>query len=114
MKRRRPEPWIMKNIRANAYFGKVIPPRSVVRLLSPWGNDQGRVFRIGYYGRQDGLNCVWLVNESGSYEQTTDQKSIEEDFEVLKLSDETDLYGADREAFGPLSDAESGMLEKTR
>ena len=114
MKRRRPEPWIMKHIRANSYFGKVIPPRSVVRLLSPWGDNQGRVFRIGYYNPQDGLNCVWLVNESGDYEQTTDQKSIEEDFEVLKLSAETDKYGVDREVLGPLPDAESWVLEKTR
>jgi hypothetical protein len=114
MKRKRPEPWIMKTIRANAYFGKVISPRSVVKLLSPWGNDQGRVFRIGYYSRQDGLNCVWLVNESGTYEQTTDQKSIDEDFEVLELSAETDMYGVDHEALGPPSDAESWVLEKTR
>jgi hypothetical protein len=104
----------MKVVRANAYFGKVIPPRSVVRLLSPWGNDQGRIFRIGYYSRQDGLNCVWLVNESGTYEQTTDQRSIEKDFEVLKLSAETDMYGVDREALGPISDANACAQEKTQ
>jgi len=102
-RRRRPEPFVMKVIRANAYTGKVIPPRSVVKLLSPWGNDQGRVFRIGYYSRMDGLNCVWLVNEAGEYEQTTDQKSIDEDFEILELSDETDLRGDDREVLGPIS-----------
>ena len=106
MKRRRPEPWVMRSIRLEAYFGDVIPPRSVVKLLAAWGDDQGRIFRIGYYSRQDGLNCVWLVNEAGSYEQTTDQKSIGKDFEVLKLSTETDLYGIDREVLGPLSKAE--------
>jgi len=106
MKRRRPDPWIMKQMRANAYTGKVIPPRSVVKLLSQWGNDQGRVFRIGYYNPQDGLNCVWLVNELGTYEQTTDQMSIETDFEVLTLSDETDRYGFNREVLGPISDAD--------
>lgn len=114
MKRRRPEPAVMTNARTTAYFGKVIPPRSVVRLVSQWGNDQGKIFRIGYYSRQDGLNCVWLVNELGSYEQTTDQKFIEENFEVLQLSMETDMYGVDREVLGPLSDAESLVLEKTR
>jgi hypothetical protein len=93
----------MRKIRLNAYFGKVIPPRSVVELLAAWGADQGRVFRIGYYSRQDGLNCVWLVNETGEYEQTTDQKSIDEDFEVLKLSDETDMFGLHREVLGPVS-----------
>jgi hypothetical protein len=106
VKRRRPEPWVMRNIRLNAYFGNVIPPRSVVKLLAPWGDKQGRIFRIGYYSRQDGLNCIWLVNEAGTYEQTTDQKSIEKDFEVLKLSAEEDLYGVDREVLGPISDAE--------
>ena len=106
MKRRRPEPWIMTIIRANAYTGKVIPPQYVVKLLSPWGTDQGRIFRIGYYSRQDGLNCVWLVDEHGTYEQTTDQKSIEMDFEVLKLSDETDLHGFNREVLGPISDSD--------
>jgi hypothetical protein len=106
MKRRRPEPWLMGMIRRNAYFGKVIPPRSLVRLTADWGNKKGRVFRIGYYSRQDGLNCVWLVNESGEYEQTTDQKSIEEDFEVLKRDSETDLFGSDREILGPISETE--------
>ena len=101
MKRRRPEPWAMRNIRLRAYFGKVIPPRSVVKLLADWGDDRGRIFRIGYYSRQDGLNCVWLVNEAGTYEQTADQESIERDFEVLGLGNDTDLYGVEREAIGP-------------
>jgi hypothetical protein len=52
------------------------------------------------------LNCVWLVNEAGTYEQSTDQKSIENDFEVLKLATEADLYGNNREVLGPISDAE--------
>jgi hypothetical protein len=96
----------MRNIRLNAYFGKVIPPRSVVRLLAPWGDVQGRIFRIGYYSRQDGLNCVWLVNEAGEYEQTTDQSSIDKEFEILKVSGETDLFGVDCEVLGPISSAE--------
>jgi hypothetical protein len=52
------------------------------------------------------LNCVWLVNEAGTYERTTDQRSIENDFEVLKLAAETDLFGINREALGPISDEE--------
>jgi hypothetical protein len=82
------------------YGGKVIPPLSVVKLLAKWGNDQGRIFRIGYYSQQDGLNCIWLVNESGEYEQATDQKSMGKEFEVLYLSNETDLYGVDRDLLG--------------
>jgi hypothetical protein len=58
-------------------FPKVIPPRSRVRLIRAdkktpsWHQDVGRQFRIGYYSRQDGLDCIWLVNENGGYEQTT-------------------------------------------
>jgi hypothetical protein len=93
------------------YFGEVIPPRSVVKLLAPWGEDQGRVFRIGYYSRQDGLDCVWLVNEKGKYEQTTDQNSISEDFQILKRSDESDWFGFNREVLGPISTEELLKLE---
>jgi len=106
MKRRRPEPWVMRNIRLRAYFGKVVPPLTVVRSLATWRDDQDRIFRVGYYSRQDGLDCVWLVNETGEYEQTTDQKSIETEYEILSVSGETDLYGVDREVLGIMSDAE--------
>jgi hypothetical protein len=111
MKRRRPEPWYMGMIRRNAFFGKVIPPRSIVRLTADWGTDKGRVFRIGYYNPKDGLNCVWLVNESGKYEQTADQKSMDEDFEVLRLSTETDLHGMNREVLRPISEADLLKME---
>jgi hypothetical protein len=93
------------------YFGEVIPPRSVVKLLAPWGDNQGRIFRVGYYGRQDGLDCVWLVNASGEYEQTTDQESIATDFQVLTRTEETDLFGFNREVLGPISTHELLKLE---
>lgn len=96
-RRRRKKPFALRVIEANAFWGDVIPPRSVVRLNAAWGSDQGRVFRIGYYSRMDGLNCVWLVNEAGTYEQTTNQRSIREDFTVVERSEETDHYGANRE-----------------
>ena len=47
------------------------PPLSVVRhRLGDKRNprvkrDVGRVFWIGYYSPQDGLDCVWFVNEVG-------------------------------------------------
>ncbi len=66
----------------------------------------GRVFRIGYYSRQDGLDVIWLVNERGRYEQTTDRRSLVAHFDVIEVSDETDLYGAGKPQFDPLeSDA---------
>jgi len=105
VKRKRKNSLIAVRMRwwAKPYFGEVIPPSSVVKLLAPWGDDQGRVFRIGYYSRQDGLDCVWLVNESGKYEQATDQKSITKDFQVLRRSDETDWFGFQREVLRPIS-----------
>jgi hypothetical protein len=82
-----------------------IPPLSVVRLISKkrnWLDQTGRVFRIGYYRKNDGLDCVWLVNETGEYEQTADQDSIRRDFSILTLSDEKDLYGRNRPVIQPV------------
>ena len=89
-----------------------IPPRSVVKLLANWNEDRGRIFRIGYYSKQDGLDCVWLVNEAGEYEQATDQQSIRDDFELLHLSDETDMYGVERDILGPTT-TEALLAAKT-
>ena len=77
-----------------------IPPRSIVRLVRrepDWDASLrlGDTFRIGYYRPQDGLDCVWLVNAQGIYEQTWDQTLLNH-FEVVELSDETDLFGTDR------------------
>ena len=83
----------------------VIPPLSVVKVTSlgpDWADQLGRVFRIGYYSRNDGLDCVWLVNDSGDYEQTTDQQMIRDHFTVLSLSDEADMFGDGREVIGSL------------
>ena len=44
--------------------------------------DIGREFRVGYYNPKDGLDCIWLVNEEGEYEQTTDRKFLLKCFEV--------------------------------
>jgi hypothetical protein len=104
VKRKRPNSLLAKIHLPKPYFGDVIPPCSVVKVTAAqWDNDLGRVFRIGYYSRQDGLDCVWLVNESGEYEQTTDQESITKDFQVLTRTEESDFYGTNREVLGPIS-----------
>ena len=87
---------------------KIIPPRSRVRLARAdrrtpsWRKETGREFRVGYYGRQDGLDCIWLVNEAGEYEQTTDRDHFLRDFEILRLTDERDYYGVHKRRLGPL------------
>jgi HEAT repeats len=81
---------------------KIIPPRSRVRLLRTdnrtpeWKRDIGRRFRVGYYSRKDGLDCIWLVNEDGEYEQTTDRKFLLKYFEIEYLSQEKNLFGRGR------------------
>src|ERR1700722_5722915 len=78
---------------------KVIPPGSRVRLARfdkhtpTWRKDVGRRFRVGYYSRKDGLDCIWLVNEDGEYEQTTDRESLLKYFEIERLSREKNFYG---------------------
>ncbi len=85
----------------------VISPLSlvmVVRVTSEepdWGGYEGRVFRIGYYNGNDGLDCVWLVNDDGQYQETVNQGMIRTHFEILQRSHESDLYGVDRPIIGP-------------
>ena len=85
----------------------VIPPLSLVRVVKvtseqpAWIGYEGRVFRIGYYSRQDGLDCVWLVDDYGQYSETVDQEMISTHFEILQRGDESDLYGVNRPVIGP-------------
>lgn len=78
---------------------KVIPPYSRVRLVRAdsrtpsWKSEVGRQFRVGYYSRKDGLDCIWLVNERGEYEQSTDRSSLLKYFEVEQLSRKRNFYG---------------------
>jgi hypothetical protein len=109
MKRRRRlfTPMTILRVQVIAYGGRVIPPRSVVIAREPvtveaYGRES---CRIGYYRRTDGLNCVWLVNSSGEYFGTADQKYIRENFEIVELSDETDVYGDERQILQPLASA---------
>jgi hypothetical protein len=39
------------------------------------------------------LDCIWLVNEDGEYEQTTDREFLLKYFEIERLSDERNFYG---------------------
>jgi hypothetical protein len=86
----------------------IIPPLSIVRLVKvtsrqpAWKGQEGRVYRIGYYRKQDGLDCVWLVDADGDYGEAVDQRMIETHFEILQLSDEDDPFGLDRPEIRPL------------
>jgi hypothetical protein len=85
-------------------FPVPIPPGSVVSAIpvakSPWMREVGRVFRIGFYSKQDGLDCVWLVDQNGKYEQTVNHEYLHKFFRVESLANERSLYGRGRPKFG--------------
>lgn len=83
-------------------FPRPIPPLSIVRLSRLWpharrqGHEIGEMWRIGYYSRQDGLDCIWLVNSEGEYKWTADHDWLERHFDLVMLSDESDFHGVNR------------------
>jgi hypothetical protein len=91
----------------NELSPEIIPPLSVVRVVkvtrqeSAWKGYKGRIFRIGYYRKNDGLDCVWLVDDDGNYNEAVDQEMIRTHFEVRERSRETDIYGVNRPEIGP-------------
>jgi hypothetical protein len=92
----------------NSTLPDVVPPLSLVKVIKvtneepDWCGYEGRVFRIGYYSRNDGLDCVWLVDDEGQYLEAVDQEMIRTHFEILQRSDESDLFGVDRPVIGPM------------
>jgi hypothetical protein len=86
-------------------FPVPIPPCSVISVKratrNPWSREVGRLFRIGYYGQIDGLDCIWLVDENGEYSQTIDHEYLHRFFRIESLSQERSLYGRGRPKFGP-------------
>jgi hypothetical protein len=106
--------------KSNCPVPKVIPPRSRVRLVKAdrhtptWRKDIGRRFRVGYYSRKDGLDCIWLVNEDGEYEQTTDREFLLEYFEIERLSNETNFYGTGKRRLAKLKKVTSGPARPCR
>lgn len=87
-------------------FRTPIPPCSIVRIKATPRNvlrkEVGRRFRIGYYSWLDGLDCIWLVNDEGKYEQTIDHDFLQKYFDIETLSKEKSLYGRNRPQFQPL------------
>jgi hypothetical protein len=91
-----------------------IPPLSVVRLVHSdretpaWRKEKGRVYRVGYYSRQDGLDCIWLVNDEGKYEQATDHEFLYRYFDVIQFAEHTNWYGRRRPRIPPIRPADRG------
>jgi hypothetical protein len=88
-------------------FPTPIPPGTVVRVkgshAKKWKGDGNQCFRVGYYSRKDGLDCIWLVNDDGKYQQTVDHEFLYKFFKIEILSKERSLYGKNRPRLGPIS-----------
>jgi len=88
-------------------FRTPIAPVSIVRVKgSPtrrWRENIGLRFRIGYYNWMDGLDCIWLVNDAGKYEQTIDHEFLEKNFEIESISKERSMYGRKRPRIEPVN-----------
>jgi hypothetical protein len=87
-------------------FRTPIPPCSIVTVKAapenPWRKEVGRRFRIGYYSWMDGLDCIWLVNNKGEYEQALDHDYLYKFFEIEIVSKERSLYGRNRSQLKPI------------
>jgi hypothetical protein len=92
-------------------FPTPIPPHTVVRVKgSPtknWKSNICKRFRVGYYSPQDGLDCIWLVDDDGEYQETVDHEFLYKFFEIELLSKERSLYGKNRPRLGPISSSAS-------
>jgi hypothetical protein len=78
---------------------KIIPPRSEVILIHAdkrtpeWKHIIGKRFRIGYYGKKDGLDVIWLVDDNGDYSETTSREFLLKYFQIVKISKVKDYFG---------------------
>jgi hypothetical protein len=94
------------------------PPLTVLRLKKLWpharrqGHERGEIWRVGYYSKQDGLECIWLVDKKGEYCWTADAKWISEVFEVVRASKEKDVFGLRRPQMRSLSPTELRQFMK--
>jgi hypothetical protein len=83
-----------------------VPPCSIISVRrdvgKPWAKDAGRVFRVGYYSKIDGLDCIWLVDETGRYDQTIDHACLNKFFEIRSIAKERSLYGRSRPKFSAM------------
>jgi hypothetical protein len=97
-----------------------IPPQSVVRWADAdrrppgWHKDVGRIFRVGYYCRNDGLDCIWLVNDEGKYEQTIDHEFLYRYFDVIHFAKDTNWYGRRRPRIPRIRPADSKRVRRRK
>lgn len=85
-----------------------IPPLSIIRIKRLWPHarkqkhEVGQVLRVGYYSPQDGIDCIWLVDDSGHYFWTIDHDFLDKHFELVERSNERSFYGRARPKLKPI------------
>jgi hypothetical protein len=88
------------------YKSRPISPGTVIAVREdnpgPHRSLMGMILRVGYYSKQDGTNVIWLVNPDGKYVETTDHRLLNRHFTVITVSEETDVFGANRPQIGSL------------
>jgi hypothetical protein len=95
-----------------------IPPRSILVLKKLWpharkrNHEIGEIRRVGYYSPQDGLDVVWLVDNDGNYNWTTDHEWLYAKFEVITYSNEKNMFGDKCEPLGYLQSGEIREIQK--
>jgi len=91
-----------KNERHQAGGQSIVPPGSLLRLIKKpagaveWKKKIGRICRVGYYNKKDGLGIIWIVNQFGEYVEMIEQKDAGVYFEVVEFANERDFYGDNR------------------
>ena len=79
-----------------------ISPLSIVRIKKLWPHARkqkhqvGQTLRVEYYSPQDGLDCIWLVDDAGNYFWTIEHKFLDKHSEIVERSKESSLYGRAR------------------
>lgn len=86
----------------------IIPPGSDVELIfadketPSWKRKIGKKYRVGFYSRQDGLETIWLVDDTG-YCETTGRDYLLKYFKILRLSKNEDYFGDKSKPLGRLN-----------
>lgn len=90
----------------------IIPPKTIVKLIKAdsttpsWINLEGKIYCVGYYSKQDGLDTIWLVDADGNYCETTDREYLLSFFSILKLGDTMDYFGENAPKIVGITDSE--------
>ena len=75
-----------------------VPPNSIIRLKKLWpharknGYEIGQKWKVTYYSKQDGLDCIWMKDAQGNFETGT-HAWINKYFEVIRVSSESSYFG---------------------